>query len=81
MLVYSVYDMVAKFYSPPFFVRTEAQALRAIQTVLRDKEHPFTTSPNDYGLYCIGEWDEQEGLLTSKIDRVCGLATLTEHNQ
>lgn len=39
--------------------------IRSLGIVLQDPKHQFTQSPADYTLFHIGEYDDQDGMLTS----------------
>lgn len=63
MQLYSIYDSVARYYSPPFMSRNNEAASRecslAASTPGRLKEHL-----PDFKLYHIGSFDEQTGTVS-----------------
>jgi hypothetical protein len=62
--VFTVYDSKAKAYLQPFFVPNEEVAKRAIKDIMRDELHNFSQNANDYSLWHIGEFNDQNGLLS-----------------
>lgn len=59
--VFSVYDNKAGTYSRPMFARMQGEMLRSFTTIANDKKHPVGMYPEDYTLYEIGTFDEQNG--------------------
>jgi len=64
MKIYSVRDDKAAAYLPPFYMRTEAEALRAFTEAANSAEHNFCKHAGDFHLFELGDWDEQAGKLT-----------------
>lgn len=62
MNIYSIRDDSAQYFLPPLFARTDGQAKRMFIGSLGDS-FPFR---KDFGLYLIGTFDEQTGLLTTQ---------------
>ena len=52
--VYSVYDTAAAAYTRPFFLPSDAEALRQFGDICIDREHPIGKHPEDYYLVRIG---------------------------
>lgn len=67
LLLFTVYDSKAEGYLQPFFAMTEAVALRMFSTAVGDPDHDFHRHAEDYTLFCIGEFDQAEGVLVSQI--------------
>ena len=63
--VFSIYDAAAAAYLPAFFLPTEGMAIRVFKDCCQDGAHAFGKHPEDYVLYIIGEWDDQNGVLNS----------------
>lgn len=61
--MYSVLDMAAGAYLPPFYERADGSAVRAVVTAARDVKHAFGRSPSDYVLFCVGEFDDADGVV------------------
>jgi hypothetical protein len=64
MKVFSVRDSKAAAYMQPFFSLNEATAHRACGACLIDSNHPFYSTPEDYSLYILGEYDDSSGKFT-----------------
>lgn len=75
--IFSVYDSKAAAYLPPFFLPRTEQAERAFQQCAGDKKHQFGSFPEDYTLYEIGTFDDENAIL-SQSPPVC-LGTALKH--
>lgn len=58
LMVFSVYDSKVGAYQTPFFLRSKAEAIRAVTTVLHDKNSNYNNYPADYTLFYLGEFDD-----------------------
>ncbi len=56
---FSVFDSKTQAYLPPFFLQTAPQALRAIGDCANNTTHEFGRHPEDYTLFELGLWDDQ----------------------
>ena len=54
MKIYTVYDSKAEAYLTPFFLKTDALAMREIETAVNTADHQFNKYPGDYTLYRTG---------------------------
>lgn len=61
--VYTVRDDKAEAYLPPFYCRTDGEALRLFTTAANDADHNFCKFAGDFHLFLIGTWDELSGKL------------------
>lgn len=59
--VFSVYDVKAEAYLQPFFFVTKGQAVRAFVDSLADVNHAFAQHPDDYTLFLLGEFNDENG--------------------
>lgn len=76
--IFAVYDKAVDLYMPPIFLRSEAEAVRALRVTMNG-DHSFSQSPADYALFHLGAFDESSGDFTREgtVPRfVCELATL-----
>lgn len=60
---YSVYDRKTLQYHPPFFASTDGAAVRSFGDLANDLNTNVGRHPNDYVLFCIGEFDDQKGAM------------------
>jgi hypothetical protein len=58
---FSLLDIKAGFYSPPFFMSHNAQAVRAVAELGEDQRTQVGRHPADYQLVELGTWDDQTG--------------------
>lgn len=53
MNLYSLYDVVADSFGPPFVAQNDGVALRMIKQMLQSEKAVFV---EDYQLYCLSGW-------------------------
>lgn len=58
---YSVRDLKASAFATPFFLSTDAVAIRTFSDAIADKSHPMAAHPEDYQLFYLGEFEDQSG--------------------
>lgn len=58
---YSLHDMKALQYHPPFFQSTDASAVRALRDLVNDMNTTVGRHPSDFKLYCVGTYDDETG--------------------
>lgn len=59
--VYSVRDIKADAFAPPFFLGRDEVAARSFSDAIHDPKHPMASHPEDYELYCLGDFDDETG--------------------
>lgn len=62
--MFSIFDVKAQAYITPFFFQTEGQARRTFGDCVNDSNHAFFLHPADYVLFHIGEFDNDQGVIT-----------------
>lgn len=60
---YSVRDLKAAAFAPPFFLGRDEVAIRTFSDALADPSHPMSHHPEDYVLHYLGEFDDELGTL------------------
>lgn len=63
--VFSVKDLKAAAFAPPFFLHREEVALRTFRDAVADPSHPMHAHPEDYELYVVGTFDDETGILSA----------------
>ncbi len=78
--VYSVYDSKAKAFLPPFYLPMEGMAVRTFSDCINSDSHQFGAHPEDYGLFTLGEFDDQSGIMDTIIPEIVrtGLSLVQE---
>jgi len=61
---YSVKDLKAEAFAPPFFLINNQVAMRGFNAALRDPQNQMSQWPADYALYRIGEFADDTGGLS-----------------
>lgn len=62
--VFSVYDSKAEMFNQPMFFKAIPEALRAFGDEAMRPDSAIHKHPDDYSIFCIGEFDVDTGLLT-----------------
>jgi len=63
---YCILDIKSKIYNSPHFLINDAVAIRQFQIVIMDKESMLSKFPEDYRLYCVGEFDMLSGKIKAE---------------
>ncbi|QCQ84709.1 nonstructural protein [Blackfly microvirus SF02] len=75
--IYSCFDSAISAHLPPFFARSEGEAIRMITRAVNDPESGFFQHAKDYTLVCLGSFDDETGDLESAArSNVLNLASL-----
>lgn len=75
--LYTVYDRKAQQYAPPFTEISDGTAIRAMQDVMKNADHPFSSYPDDYELISLADFDEHTGeIVVQKPIQVITMTTL-----
>lgn len=61
--MYTLYDVKAEVYFPPFVAGHVAEALRIFGDLLSDPQSRLAKHPTDYRLYKVGEFEVDTGLV------------------
>lgn len=69
--IFCVYDDKAKAYLPPFFLPEMGMATRAFGDCVNDPKHNFGMHPEDYTLFCAGEFDDRSGTFSVESTLLC----------
>lgn len=62
---FSVYDAKGKFFGVPFFMLNEGLASRAFDDLVNDPHSFVNKHPEDYQLYEIGEFRDDEAVMVT----------------
>lgn len=62
---FSILDAKTGYFNVPYFSPTVASGRRAFQEVCRDENSLVHKYPDDFQLWHIGEFDDNDGHLTS----------------
>lgn len=61
--MYSIYDKKVTMYLPPFYARTDGEALRHARDFIVDAGSPLGKHAEDYDLFHVGYFDDESGLV------------------
>lgn len=59
---YSLYDVKALQYHTPFYQSTDGAATRMLLNLVEDPNSMIGRHPADFRLYCVGVWDDGNGV-------------------
>lgn len=62
--IFSIYDSKAQQFNTPIFLAQEGQAIRAFDDLCNNKDSEVSKHPEDYTIFAIGEFDDDNGLVT-----------------
>jgi len=68
--IFTVYDIKARAYLPPFFVPSIDVAKRTFLDAALETDHQFGKHPEDYNLMHLGQFNDENGtfnILESKV--------------
>ena len=74
--LYSVFDAVAKVYTPPFQMMNDDVAKRTMQNCVNNPEHNYALNPSDYTLYKLAEFDDNTGEFVQVSEQITNLSNL-----
>lgn len=60
---YTLHDVKALNYSPPFFQHNDGLAIRMLSDLVADMNTSVGRHPADFKLYCVGSYDDTNGRL------------------
>jgi hypothetical protein len=67
MKYFTIKDNKAEFFHQPFTARNINDAVRTVTTMVNnsDPNNMLASHPNDYSLFMVGDFDDNEGQLTA----------------
>lgn len=69
--VYAIKDEINDRFMQPNFIRSEVEATRLFKYQLN--ENPiWKSNAGDFGLYCLGQFDEEKGFIDNKVTKIIG---------
>lgn len=76
--IFSVYDKKTAAFMQPFFQHTRGQAMRTLTDTVKGRESLIGSHPEDFQLFQVGEFDDQEGKIVPLKDGrfVCNASEL-----
>lgn len=58
MKMYCIYDHIGMVAAKPFLLQNNEVAIRAVKDAMSQNDADFAKHPEDYSLYCIGEFND-----------------------
>jgi hypothetical protein len=72
--IYSIYDSAANAYATPFFMQNDGLATRAFQANVDNKDSQIHEFPDQFTLFHIGTYDDENGSINSITPKSLGNA-------
>ena len=73
--LYSIYDKDAGEYGPLFNAKNDIVASRLVEELIKDVKHA-----DSYALYCMGQYDTEEGIVSSSVEFISDCSDLVDEN-
>ena len=64
MFIFTIYDKKACTHTSPFFAINHETAIRSFYRVAHDSRSDINMFPDDFALYCVGEFDSNNGIVS-----------------
>ncbi len=64
--MFSIYDSKAEAYLQPFYSQTTGTAIRSFESAVNENGHDFNKYAGDYTLFELGDFDQADGVTTSR---------------
>ncbi len=58
--IYSIFDTATAVYSPPFYQKSDGEALRTFQDIAKNPETDIGKHPEDYSMFRLGTFDNNK---------------------
>lgn len=68
---FAIFDTKVGAYLMPLFFRSKGECLRALGDAVNDPKHDLHKHSHDYVLHRVGNWDDTNGVLQSRIEPIC----------
>lgn len=72
--VFTIRDIKAGAYLPPFLVKTTGLAHRSFQDAANNSDHDFNKYPSDYELFELGTFNDEDASFSLSSPKSLGLA-------
>lgn len=72
--IFAIYDVKTEAYMTPFFMGTDAAAVRSFGDALKNPDMPFGRHPADYTLFRIGQFNDHRGQVEGQNPESLGTA-------
>lgn len=69
LLIFAIYDSATEAYMRPWYMQTEAAAMRTFTDICSDADHEMAKNPHDYTLMTLGSWNDNDGSFSPEIPR------------
>lgn len=77
--IFSIFDSKGKIYSDPFYALNQSIAKRMFENLSNDPQTDVFKHPNDFQLFHVGEYDDQNGCIEQKnIVHICSANELQD---
>jgi len=80
LFAYTIYDVCSGVYDRPFYMHSDASAVRSFRDQVENPESYIGKHPEDFTLMSVGTWEDSEGELVGAEPKkvTTGLEQLSE---
>lgn len=71
--IFAVFDTKAQAFNSPFFMMNEGMAIRGFSDAVNNKENAIGQHPEDYTLFRIGDYNDENGAITPEAPTTLGI--------
>lgn len=68
--MFSIFDTKVQAFHQPMFFRSKGECLRALGDAVNDPKSDLGRHAADYVLHRVGNWDDTNGVLQSRIEPI-----------
>lgn len=72
--IFTILDIKTELHSPPFFMNSRGEAVRAFKDLANDQNTTVGKHPADFKLVYIGIWEEEKGMFVNDPHESLGFA-------
>jgi len=81
--MYTIYDKKAQFFDNIFYAVNDETAIRMLKNAFNQPEQqqaPFIVNPEDFALFVVGTWNDNDGTITNEVIQVTDILSLVPDN-
>lgn len=64
LFIFAIRDAKIEAFQRPWTARSVPEALRSFTDIVNDTGSQFYAHPEDFGLFCVGEFDDTTGVIS-----------------
>lgn len=73
LVIVAIRDRAVDAFMRPWYVRSVGEAIRVFSDSINSKDGPMMDHPEDYDLYVLGTFKEEDGLFDTGVPSMIGI--------